>query len=111
MEGCGVTPSFPITTTITQTFQKTCPEWRMIKHREKSSALLQRLMIGLPAIPHGRSDGFITAAREDRQKECISLGFKILSRETSLSAETPSWTHARTHTPSAFCNLLSLVVH
>lgn len=94
MEGCGVTPSIPITTTITQTFQKTCPEWRMIKHRVKSPALLRRLMIVPPAIPHGRSDGFITAATDSRQKECISWGFKILSRETVFRLKHP---HGHTH--------------
>lgn len=82
MEGCGVTPSIPITTTITQPFQKTCPEWWMIKNRVKSPALQQRLMIILSAIAHGRSDGFITAATESRQKECISWGFKNQSGDS-----------------------------
>lgn len=89
--------------TITQTFQKTCPEWWMIKPREKSAALLQRIMIVLPAIPHGRSDGFIMAATENRQKECISWGFKILSRETVFRLKHP---HGPTrHLP--FCNSVS----
>lgn len=77
MEACGVTPSIPISSTITQPFQKTAPEWRMIKTRVKSPALLQRLMTVPPAIAHGRSDGFITAATGSRQKECASWSFKI----------------------------------
>lgn len=98
MEGCGVTPSIPISTTITEAFQKTCPEWWMIKHRVKSPALLQGLMIVPSAIPHGRSDGFITAATESRQKECISWGFKILSAETVFQLEHPhGHTHKHTH--------------
>lgn len=39
-------------------------------------------MIILSAIAHGRSDGFITAATESRQEECISWGFKIQSGDS-----------------------------
>lgn len=80
VEGRGVTSSIPITTTITQPSLKTCPEWWMIKTRVKSPALQHRLMIILPAIAHGRSDGFIAtaAAAESRQEESNSGGFKIL---------------------------------
>lgn len=80
----------------------------MIKHRVKSPGLLRRLMIVPPAIPHGRSDGFITAATKNRQKECISRGFKILSWETAVQLKHPlGHTRART---ICLCNLLSLAV-
>lgn len=90
MEACGVTPSIPISSTITRPFQKTGPEWWMIKTRVKSPALLQRLMTVPPAIAHGRSDGFITAATGSRQKECLSPSFEITCAETFLGgAKTP----------------------
>lgn len=88
MEACGVTPSIPISTTITQPFQKTCPKWWMIKTRVKSPALLHRLMIALPAIAHGRSDGFITAATESTKKECISWAFWLKHMHAKSTAVT-----------------------
>lgn len=76
MEACGVTPSIPISSTITQPFRKTCPAWWMIKTRVKSPAL-QRLMAVPPAVAHGRSDGFITVATGSRREECVPWSFKI----------------------------------
>lgn len=100
MEGCGVIPSIPITTTITRPSLKTCPGWWMIKNRVKSPASLQRLMIIRPAIAHGRSDGFITAATESRQKECISWGFIRLKEKRKKKKQ-------RAHA-ACLCNLFSL---
>lgn len=54
------------------------------KPRVKSPALQHGLMIILPAIAHGRSDGFIvTAAAGSRREESNSGGgVKILVRHT-----------------------------
>lgn len=72
--------------------------------RKKLAALLRRLMTVPPAIPHGRSDGFITAATENRRKECISRGFKILCRKTVFLLKHP---HGHTlHLPFSTSPLL-----